>query len=87
MFEEVGAVRAEAAQFEGETKQEELHALECHGIHGGAPGHLAREGPGSQECGEGGALPRDDAAKVPGDPPVVPGALQTGAAHGPAPYP
>lgn len=77
-------MRAEAAQFVGEPNQEALHALQGDGIRGGAPGLHGREGLVHQERVEGGALLRNDAAEVPGDLPVVPGALLAGAAPGPA---
>jgi hypothetical protein len=84
LFEDVGAVGAEAAQLVGEAQQEALHALQGHGIHGGASGLLVGEGLAGEEPAEGGALPRDDAAEVPGDLPVIPGALGATAALGPA---
>ena len=75
---------AEAPQLVGKPKQEALHALQGHGIRGGDPGLLGGEGLVGEEPAEGGALLRDDAAEVPGDLPVVAGALLTGAALGPA---
>lgn len=84
MLEAVGALGAEAAQLVREAQQEALHALQGHGIHGGASGLLVGECLAGEEPAKGGALLRNDAAEVPGDLPVIPGALRAGAALGPA---